>query len=1302
MPEAKNNFIKGRMNKDLDERLLQKGEYRDARNVSVSNSETGNSGSLENVLGSMKVTDFGLTNRNLEIIGAFADIENDRLFFFITNYTDSSPSALDRFASPNSAHYIFCYNVRDRSTVKLVQGSFLNFSKTHPIIHINLLEDLLFWTDNRNQPRKINVNTAIQSSPSIASTPYYSKEEHISVAKYYPWNAARLYKRSYELDSSDPNYGRLNTYNHSLIDRVTTIFDSATLSTSTFYDVDIVSSDGLTSGDGDDAQIRLTTNDAGNVSDITVLSGGTGFAVGDTITIIDPTGLTSDEMVITLKKQDFWIEPTMRDTTSKVLPYSAIATTPDWGSGSASSSGVFVRSDATQDLSVFVGCLIFVEDNTGAVTVPISDGIFIETINANGTGVNLSGDPIPIASTDKIYIGANPHYSEEDIDTISNIKDKFVRFAYRFKYDDNEYSLISPFTQPIFVPKQDGHFTGNSTDIDLDEQKTIKSTTVSFFENKITEAEVVIDLPEGIDNVSELVNNLNIKEVDILYKDATEPSIKVVKTIKRDDLLVNTNNILTYTYKSTRPVKVLPEREITRVFDKVPVRAYTQESAGNRIVYGNYLKSFAPLDSLDYEVTSSVKSNQGGIEDAYSKREYPNHTLKQNRTYQVGVVLADKFGRRTDPIISEKSTVFSKYKTEAFDLISSTDIFRGDALNISFNQDIPDTTSNPLYKGIYNADTNPMGWYSYHIVVKQQETSYYNAYVPSILNGYPVDVSTTRSSDIAHITLHGENINKIPRDFTLGTDSDEIFRSDTTIYPRVSSTLYTSGEHGTSQFSSSSEPSRVNIIGTRNELGLQFEEDGTAYSKSPFYSIPDVTEAKVGSNPLIGRISTSTSLGSEGGTSVDGTSIKWDRLYLDVVETKPFESNLELFWETSSSGLISDLNADILSPENSEGIPYQLDEFEFLLSESSINNDVVSNVFTIQDFSGTDILNASTTGTIISARNKAGVNFPTLFTLNKNVSNKFFLTYNSGLFQGYFGSNSFTNDNYDITMEFTNTVNGEVKRRRIVLEDNLLINREPTFAENGTNLGDVSSSVTFSYRSPSNLSNLSIITDGWKQVSNITISNGSINTADGVSGVSLLDLNYNIDRVEWYNTFNSTWYDYWYYLKNPNSSNPLQNVLVTRDPNGLIKLVYSPSILGLSNPFYSMKMLYSPIIEWGEFDNAPTIRTSGVTIESTYTGETPVFTSGGFSDYIATFAYSTNNEALQTPFQNNGSSIPAIGIYEPSQLRDKSGFLFGHKYVDGIPTETGDMQFRVTFTLYDANRNGIAKQFTALFDVEKT
>ena len=75
MAEIRNNFIKSKMNKDLDARLVPSGEYRDALNVAVSKSEGDDVGALENILGNLSLTDFGLSGTpNLDIIGTFMDL----------------------------------------------------------------------------------------------------------------------------------------------------------------------------------------------------------------------------------------------------------------------------------------------------------------------------------------------------------------------------------------------------------------------------------------------------------------------------------------------------------------------------------------------------------------------------------------------------------------------------------------------------------------------------------------------------------------------------------------------------------------------------------------------------------------------------------------------------------------------------------------------------------------------------------------------------------------------------------------------------------------------------------------------------------------------------------------------------------------------------------------------------------------------------------------------------------------------------------------------------------------------------
>ena len=190
MPQSKNVFYKGKMNKDLNERLIQNGEYVDARNVTITDSTEGDSGLIENVAGNSIASSFGLTDPTLDIIGFFVDGSKDRIYVFVTNWNDTSIDGVSRFAADNSSHYIFMYDQVTGISRKLVDGTFLNFSKRSRIDNVNIIGDLLFWTDNRNQPRRINVEKALQNSS------LYFNEEQISILKYYPYTPIRLTKRT--------------------------------------------------------------------------------------------------------------------------------------------------------------------------------------------------------------------------------------------------------------------------------------------------------------------------------------------------------------------------------------------------------------------------------------------------------------------------------------------------------------------------------------------------------------------------------------------------------------------------------------------------------------------------------------------------------------------------------------------------------------------------------------------------------------------------------------------------------------------------------------------------------------------------------------------------------------------------------------------------------------------------------------------------------------------------------------------------------------------------------------------------
>jgi hypothetical protein len=69
MAEVKNAFIKSKMNKDLDARILPSGEYRNAINAQISRSEGADVGALENVLGNKLEHAFETSVPNLFSIG---------------------------------------------------------------------------------------------------------------------------------------------------------------------------------------------------------------------------------------------------------------------------------------------------------------------------------------------------------------------------------------------------------------------------------------------------------------------------------------------------------------------------------------------------------------------------------------------------------------------------------------------------------------------------------------------------------------------------------------------------------------------------------------------------------------------------------------------------------------------------------------------------------------------------------------------------------------------------------------------------------------------------------------------------------------------------------------------------------------------------------------------------------------------------------------------------------------------------------------------------------------------------------
>ena len=119
------------MNKDIEEKILKPGEYRDALNVSVDFSEDGNIGAIENLKGNELLAGqdiLGLSsssNPNAKVIGSIPHPEEEKIYFFVTGDKMDGIFEYDLTASSNQTKPI----VIDSTTKSVVKETVLTFSQ---------------------------------------------------------------------------------------------------------------------------------------------------------------------------------------------------------------------------------------------------------------------------------------------------------------------------------------------------------------------------------------------------------------------------------------------------------------------------------------------------------------------------------------------------------------------------------------------------------------------------------------------------------------------------------------------------------------------------------------------------------------------------------------------------------------------------------------------------------------------------------------------------------------------------------------------------------------------------------------------------------------------------------------------------------------------------------------------------------------------------------------------------------------------------------------------------------------------
>jgi len=513
MPELKHHFRLGKMNKDLDERLVNNGEYRDALNIEIASSEGSDVGSVQNILGNKienvntynsdtKVytywaNSFGLSNA--KCVGSIRDTENEKIYWFLTS---DSADCIIEFNQTN----------KEISPVLVDTQNILNFSSDNFITGVNILEGLLFWTDNVHEPKKINISKFKKATNNTFTHTQINGgnfiEDHITVIKKAPINAPTLTmsssKRSGIIESS-------TSYNF------TSGGDPLPTTTPAF---------------------TLTFNPAPN------------FIVGDTIVLSasEDDANFEDEIEVRIK-----IESVISNTSFSVVLQSVSSLVP--------TETIVFKAVLEQEEPLF--------------------------------------------------------------------EFKFPRFAYRYKYEDGEYSSFSPFSEIAFLPDEFDYNPKKGYNLGM--TNNIRSLTISGFKPS--------DIP------------YDVKEVDLLYKESNSTNVYSVKTFDSDDTEWTSNS---FNIESEIIYATLPSDQLLRPWDNVPLKAKAQEMIGNRLIYGNYTQNY---DLTDYNNNIVKPKFDVIIEQPTNKSvvvKSPSKSIKSLRTYQLGVVYKDKYGRET-PVLTDNS-----------------------------------------------------------------------------------------------------------------------------------------------------------------------------------------------------------------------------------------------------------------------------------------------------------------------------------------------------------------------------------------------------------------------------------------------------------------------------------------------------------------------------------------------------------------------------------------------------------------------------------------------------------------------
>ena len=716
-----------KMNKDVDERTVPNGEYRDALNVQVHSSDASDVGAMQSMLGNTLLS-AGIVPLGSKCVGSIANDREDKIYYFV-----AGPTYSNSYEEGIWKDYIIEYNIK---TAKF-KYVFVDIYRVHiKTTGVNIGRDLPVsfniaskpWTKKGSVRQDMSVEAYGPSTAQLASTIFSKATQSISFNHTSTTAKINIYSTDVDYATVSIPSGTLlkfkslpvlNFSHHADNDKIITginIIDDMLLWTDNYSEpkkinikrciagtggsVALPPINSVFTGDNPDFHTRLCVTPDKN-SNLMVKprsnnpSGTPWYMLEENVTVIRKSPRNCPRLIMSQNEEDRDGNPTYASTdgtssniagpvstTGNSFSYIPTPTTP-------SVHKVKVAGDIIKNVYVAtdvewrVGDLILFNQQQD---INSAEGFTNHDVRANvisigPTAVSKGPFAFKIQTIDVNKIDEEQKKWNLRLDQKKPIFEfKFVRFAFRYKYEDGEYSTFSPWSEPAFLAGEYDYLPVKGYNLGMT--------------NRLRQLKVTGYIPEDIPQ--------DVIQVDILYKDESSPNVYTVEEIISTDgwykkteklwpdklgfernnpsatsgYVPTGSNAWRGEYKVVSELihKTLPSNQLLRQWDNVPRLALAQEISGNRLVFGNYIQNFDLTDATtgleirpEINVLLSSKDaplNVGNSEDTTplngldneSGFAKPGKTCRSLRTYQVGVVYGDEYGRETPVLAGANGT----------------------------------------------------------------------------------------------------------------------------------------------------------------------------------------------------------------------------------------------------------------------------------------------------------------------------------------------------------------------------------------------------------------------------------------------------------------------------------------------------------------------------------------------------------------------------------------------------------------------------------------------------------------------